>query len=76
LMAVPASGGSPSAFVIADSSNAVDFHDPIALPGGRGLVTAVHRQQGIDTIGLVSRCGESRRGTCRTPAIRRRVICW
>jgi Tol biopolymer transport system component len=54
LMAVPASGGSPSAFVIADSSNAVDFHDPIALPGGRGLVTAVHRQQGIDTIGLVS----------------------
>lgn len=54
LVAVPASGGSPVTFLVADSSNTVDFHDPESLPGGGGLVVAVHRQPGVDTIGLVS----------------------
>ena len=57
LMVVLATGGTPTTFVAAKSINAVDFHDPDALPGGNGLVVTVHRQSGTDTISLVSSDG-------------------
>ena len=58
LMAVPASGGSPATFVdVAEDSALVDFHEPRALPGGHGLVTVLHTQTGLHSIGFVTMDG-------------------
>jgi serine/threonine protein kinase len=58
LMAVPASGGSPATFVDADEDSAlIDFHEPRALPGGQGLVTVLHTQTGMHSIGFVTMDG-------------------
>jgi len=55
LMVVPASGGSPDTLYSATSDTSiVDFHQPQALPGGMGLVAAVHTNAGVNTIGIVS----------------------
>jgi Tol biopolymer transport system component len=43
LLAVSATGGDPKPFVELDSET-VDFHQPSALPEGRGAVFAVHRK--------------------------------
>ena len=54
LMVVPASGGSITTFVSAADTGIVDFHEPDALPGGRGLVVGVHTSGGVNTLGLVT----------------------
>ncbi len=58
LMAVPASGGSPVTFVDVDEDSLLtDFHEPQALPNGLGLVTALHTEAGISSIGIVTMNG-------------------
>jgi hypothetical protein len=52
LLQVPASGGDPQALLKPDPTES-DFHEPSALPGGRGLIFPAHRHQGgINTIWL------------------------
>jgi len=53
LLVVPLSGGTARPLLEPDRPRESDFHEPIALPGGRGIVFVVHRvPEGIDTIDL------------------------
>jgi serine/threonine-protein kinase len=53
LFVLPVSGGTPRPLLEPDRPRESDFHEPIALPGGRGIVFIVHRvPEGIDTIDL------------------------
>ena len=52
LMAIPAAGGVPAVFVPAVDSTIIDYHRPSALPGGQGVVTAIHTMSGVDAIGV------------------------
>ncbi len=45
LLEVPANGGDPRTLLRPDTSE-TDFHEPVALPGGRGIVFAAHRRHG------------------------------
>ena len=51
---VSARGGDPKVFLARDPENDVDFHDPWALPEGRGIVYTLHRKEGVDTIELIA----------------------
>jgi len=51
---IPARGGDPRALLLPDTTAESDFHEPAALPGNRGVIYAVHRKQGIDTIELLA----------------------
>jgi hypothetical protein len=61
---VSALGGEP-AVLIPLGDGEVDFHQPAVLPGGRGFVYVVHRQQGTDTIEVFT--ARQRRIVMRTP---------
>jgi len=54
LMFVSAAGGEPDTFLAAASAKLVDFHEPAALPGGRGLVVVLHSNAGTNALGVVS----------------------
>ena len=58
LMKVPAQGGDPSP-VLNVGADEADFHDAQLLPDGRGVLFAVHRSAGVDTIALFD--GKSRK---------------
>ena len=59
LMQVAAQGGDPTPLLNVGADEA-DFHDVSALPGGQGVLFAVHRSvQGVDTIALFD--GKSRK---------------
>jgi Tol biopolymer transport system component len=46
LFEVPEGGGDPRTILLPDTTRDSDFHDPSLLPGGRGLLVVVHRNQG------------------------------
>ena len=51
LFEVPVAGGSPRSILDPDPAVESDFHQPFALPEGRGILYIVHRvPQGIDTL--------------------------
>ncbi len=50
LWSTPVHGGNPRDILPIDKSTEIDFHHVAALPAGRGLLVAVHRSQGPDTI--------------------------
>jgi len=50
---VSARGGDPKVLLARGESD-VDFHDPWGLPGGRAIVYALHRKEGVDTIELLA----------------------
>jgi len=53
LLVVPVSGGTPRPLLEPDRPRESDFHEPFAVPGGRGILFIVHRvPEGIDTIDL------------------------
>jgi Tol biopolymer transport system component len=47
---VSAKGGEPRVLIPLVPQADVDFHQPFFLPDGRGVIYAVHRQEGVDTI--------------------------
>jgi Tol biopolymer transport system component len=50
---VPASGGDAREIIPVDTKTEQDFHQPVVLPGGRGILFIQHRQRhGADTIQL------------------------
>jgi Tol biopolymer transport system component len=51
---VPALGGDPEVLLELDVERESDFHKPHALPGGRGLLFAVHRTEGTDTLAVLA----------------------
>jgi Tol biopolymer transport system component len=55
LLEVSAMGGDPRTLLAPDTTAEGDFHEPTALPGGRGVLYVVHRKQGLDTIELFAR---------------------
>ena len=60
LLAVPAAGGSLRTWLEPERPRESDFHEPVALPNGRGVVFVVHRDlEGSDTLELFD--GEQRR---------------
>jgi Tol biopolymer transport system component len=61
---VPALGGEPSVLLALAGDGEVDFHQPIVLPDGRGLLYAVHRREGVDTFEVFS--GGKRKVVMRT----------
>ena len=50
---VRAGGGDPEVILSPDPKEELDFHQPSALPDGRGLVYSVHRLRGVDTIEML-----------------------
>ena len=54
LMFVPARGGEPDTFLTAAGVGLVDFHEPAAMPGGRGVVSVLHSNAGTNALGVVS----------------------
>jgi Tol biopolymer transport system component len=55
LYAVPVGGGTPRVLLEPDKPRESDFHEPLALPGGRGILFIVHRAaEGIDTVALLA----------------------
>jgi predicted Ser/Thr protein kinase/WD40 repeat protein len=50
LFSTPVHDGNPREILPLDKNNETDFHQVAALPEGRGLLVAVHRSQGSDTI--------------------------
>ena len=52
LLAVSAQGGDPTVILTPDAENEEDFHNVSPLPGDKGLLFVVHRQQGYDTIDI------------------------
>jgi Tol biopolymer transport system component len=55
LYTVPVGGGTPTVLLEPDKPRESDFHEPLALPGGRGIVFIIHRAaEGIDTVGLLA----------------------
>jgi eukaryotic-like serine/threonine-protein kinase len=51
LFEVPASGGDPSTLLPVGPDES-DFHDAAPLPGGKGVLFAVHRKKGRDTVAI------------------------
>ncbi len=52
---VPVAGGSPRSILDPDPAVESDFHQPFALPGGRGILYIVHRvPQGLDTLEVLA----------------------
>jgi hypothetical protein len=49
---VPARGGEPKTILQRDPETEVHFHEAYQLPGGRGLLLVVHRDDSHDTIAL------------------------
>ena len=55
LFEVPVAGGSPRSILDPDLTVESDFHQPFALPDGRGILYIVHRvPEGIDTIEVLA----------------------
>jgi Tol biopolymer transport system component len=54
LLEVPAQGGETALRLEPDPEDQIDFHDASPLPDGRGVLFAVHRKEGIDSIGLLA----------------------
>jgi serine/threonine-protein kinase len=54
LFQVSSRGGDPSVLLARHLPDDVDFHDPWVLPQGKGLVYALHRKEGVDTIELLA----------------------
>ncbi len=55
LFEVPVAGGSPRSILDPDPAVESDFHQPFALPGGRGILYIVHRiPQGLDTLEVLA----------------------
>lgn len=55
LFEVPVAGGSPRSILDPDPAVESDFHQPFALPDGRGILYLVHRvPEGIDTIEVLA----------------------
>ena len=55
LFEVPVAGGSPRSILDPDLKVEADFHQPFALPDGRGILYIVHRvPEGIDTIEVLA----------------------
>ena len=52
LLGVSAQGGDPTVILTPDAENEEDFHNVSPLPGDKGLLFVVHRQQGYDTIDI------------------------
>ena len=50
LFAIPAQGGEGRDLAPLDRGKEADYHEVSALPGGRGFLFTVHRQEGLDTI--------------------------
>jgi eukaryotic-like serine/threonine-protein kinase len=50
LFSMPDQGGKPRDLLPLDKNSEIDLHHVSALPEGRGLLVAVHRSQGSDTI--------------------------
>ncbi|HKI82692.1 MAG TPA: hypothetical protein VKA63_00025, partial [Candidatus Krumholzibacteria bacterium] len=61
LEVVPASGGSPKTFLSAKDNEAVDFHEPCAILGGKLVLIVVHEQEGPDTVASVNLEGKMQR---------------
>jgi Tol biopolymer transport system component len=57
LLSVSARGGEPATFFERDLDRESDFHTPHFLPDGSGLVFAVHRTEGLDTLGALDSDG-------------------
>jgi Tol biopolymer transport system component len=66
LETVPASGGSPKTFLSAKDNEAVDFHEPCAILGGKLVLIVVHEQEGPDTVASVDLDGKMQR-ICKIP---------
>jgi serine/threonine-protein kinase len=64
LVDVPAGGGDVSTRLDPGEGEG-DFHNVNGLPGDRGFIYAIHRDEGIDTIGLLS--GGERRTVLQLP---------
>jgi dipeptidyl aminopeptidase/acylaminoacyl peptidase len=48
---VAAAGGDPKPLIaLPDDGSVIDFHQPTVLPGGRGLIYAVHGRGGTETL--------------------------
>jgi Tol biopolymer transport system component len=55
LMQVSSTGGDPRTLLAANTAEETDFHDPSALPGGRGILFLAHRLKGgADNITLLA----------------------
>jgi Tol biopolymer transport system component len=55
LYVVPVSGGTPSILLERDTSTEIDFHEPFALPDGRGILFLVHARDGaMDTVHVLA----------------------
>jgi Tol biopolymer transport system component len=54
LFAIPAKGGEGRDLAPLDRSQEADYHEVSALPGGRGFLFTVHRQEGLDTISVLA----------------------
>ncbi len=52
LLEVSSLGGDARAVLLPDTTKEGDFHEPHALPRGRGVIFAAHRKEGIDNITL------------------------
>ena len=54
LFAIPAKGGQGRDIAPLDRSKEADYHEVSALPGGRGFLFTVHRQEGLDTVDVLA----------------------
>jgi Tol biopolymer transport system component len=59
LFAIPAKGGEGRDIAPLDRAKEADYHEVSALPGGRGFLLVVHRQEGLDTLCVLAK-GERR----------------
>ena len=58
MLVIPAAGGNiDTLYSATDDSVIVDFHQPRAVTGGRGLISVVHTRSGVNTIGFISTDG-------------------
>jgi serine/threonine-protein kinase len=60
LFAIPAQGGEGRDLAPLDRSKEADYHEVSALPGGRGFLFTVHRQEGLDAIDVLASGKRSR----------------
>jgi serine/threonine-protein kinase len=60
LFAIPARGGEGRDLAPLDRAKEADYHEVSALPGGRGFLFVVHRQEGLDAIDVLARGKRSR----------------
>jgi len=54
LFAIPDKGGEGRDIAPLDRSKEADYHEVSALPGGRGFLFIVHRQEGLDTVDVLA----------------------